>query len=85
MNSRIKPVTIFPDVAVSLEIMSAQINNFGVEGSANLIWTLNSENGVALKHGIITLAGADYQLWNNDEPYLINYVSAQLGLELIND
>lgn len=80
MKTNIVPVTIFPKTATSLEIMGANIRTFSDGGSANIIWALLDSSGNVLKSGAEELSGADYQGWNDDEPYLMNWLLPRLEL-----
>lgn len=80
MKTNIVPVTIFPQTATSLEIVGANIRTFSSAGSANIVWVLLDASGNVLKSGAEELSGDDYQGWNDDEPYLINWLLPRLSL-----
>jgi hypothetical protein len=80
MKTNIVPVTIFPDSAVSLEIMGANVRKFADEGSAIVVWALLDSKNNILRTGSEELTGADYQGWNDDAPYLMNWLLPRLAL-----
>lgn len=83
MKTNIVPVTIFPQTATTLEIIGANIRTFSSNGSANIVWALSDSNGNILKSGAEELSGSAYQGWNDDEPYLMNWLLDRLGLTAV--
>ena len=79
----IQPVTIFPESATQLRLVGAAVKHFGDEGSAAISWQLLDSSGNLLKNGIEELSGADYQGWNDDLPYLTNWLLDRLGLSAL--
>lgn len=77
---QIQPVTIFPDVATQLYLSGASVRSFGANGYALVSWQLQDSAGNLLKNGSEELSGADYQSWNDDLPFLTNWLLNRLGL-----
>ena len=77
---QIQPVSIFPDTVSYLELTSANVRSFGENGSAVVTWQLQDASGNSLKNGLEHLTGSDYQGWNDDLPYLTNWLLSRLGL-----
>jgi hypothetical protein len=77
---QIQPVTIFPETATTLELSGASVRRFGVSGTAMISWHLLDSSGRSLKSGAEELSGEDYQGWNDDLPYLTNWLLNRLGL-----
>lgn len=80
---QIQPVTIFPESATQLQLTGATVRRFGNEGTAFISWQLLDSSGNLLKNGVEELNGADYQGWNEDLPYLTNWLLNQLGLSAL--
>lgn len=77
---QIQPITIFPETATILELSGASVRGFGDNGSAIVTWHLTDSSGKILKNGAEELNGSDYQGWNEDLPYLTNWLLNRLGL-----
>ena len=80
LTASINPVTVFPDTAVYLTVYNAAVTSFGDSGMAILCWQLLDVNGKVLRQDAIEISGADYQGWNDDDPYLLYIVLNKLGL-----
>lgn len=80
LKVQIQPVQVFPNTATQLEIVSATIRKFASEGTAYVVWQmLDSENKVVASDAT-ELSGNDYQGWNDDVPYLMNWLLGKLNL-----
>jgi hypothetical protein len=77
---QIQPVMIFPETATQLQLMGASVRRFGEGGDALISWQLSDSSGKLLKVGVEELNGEDYQMWNDDLPYLTNWLLDRLGL-----
>lgn len=77
---QIQPVTIFPETATQLQLSGATVRSFGESGQAYITWQLLDSSGKSLKVGTEDLSGSDYQGWNDDLPYLTNWLLNRLGL-----
>lgn len=80
LTASINPVTVFPDTAVYFTIYNAAITNFSDGGRATLCWQLLDVNGKLLRQDAIEISGAEYQGWNDDDPYLLDLALSKLGL-----
>lgn len=80
MKVQIQPVSIFPDTATQLELVGVNIRQLSTNGYALIAWQLKDEGDNSLKAGTVDISGAEYQGWNDDDPYLMNLVLAKLGL-----
>lgn len=80
---QIQPVAIFPDTATQLQLAGATVRGFGDGGQAFISWQLLDPSGRSLKVGMEELSGADYQAWNDDLPFLTNWLLNRLGLTAI--
>ncbi len=76
----INPVTVFPDTAVYFVLQNAAVSSFGAEGRATLCWQLLNSNGSVLRQDLMEISGAEYQGWNDDDPYLVDLALSKLGL-----
>ena len=79
----IQPVAVFPQTATHLVLTSATVRSFGTDGSAIVTWQLQDSEGNMLKSGIEDLSGTSYQGWNDDLPYLTNWLLDLLGLTAV--
>ena len=82
MKVQIQPVTVFPNTATQLEIVSASIRKFSSEGEAYIVWQLLDADNKVLTSDASELTGSDYQGWNDDFPYLMNWLVSRLNLSL---
>jgi len=79
MKAIIKPVQVFPTTATKLYINNVCVN---LGDSVSLQWWLQNSNDESLISGVVNISGPDYLLWNNDN-YLYDYVSGQIGVEIL--
>jgi len=80
MKVQIQPVAVFPDTATQLELVGVNIRRLSTNGYALVAWQLKDANDQPLKSGTVDVSGAEYQAWNDDEPYLLDLTLAKLGL-----
>jgi len=80
LTASINPVTVFPDTAVYFTLYNAAITHFGNNGTAILCWQLLDVNGKVLRQDALEISGAEYQGWNDDDPYLLDLALNKLGL-----
>lgn len=80
MKVQIQPVTIFPDTATQFEIIGVNIRRLASDGQAYLAWQLKSATDSQLTVGTLEITGAEYQGWNDDDPYLMDLALSRLGL-----
>ena len=80
MYAKIQPVQVFPSTATVL-----WINNVTVQPgtSASYQWWLQNTERANLTTGTITLAGAAYAAWGEDDEYLYTYTATALGLTIV--
>ena len=80
MYAKIQPVQVFPSTATVL-----WINNVTVQPgtSASYQWWLQNTERANLTTGTITLAGAAYAAWGEDDEYLYTYTAGVLGLTIV--
>ena len=80
MYATIEPVSVFPTTATVL-----YINNVNVQPgtSASYQWWLQSAERGNLTTGTITLDGAAYAAWGEDDEYLYRYSAESLGLTIV--
>ena len=80
MYATITPVSVFPTTATVLFI-----NNVTVQpgASASYQWWLQNDSRGSLTTGTITLDGAAYAAWGEDDEYLYRFTAEQLGLTII--
>jgi hypothetical protein len=86
MHATIQPVSVgWPTFqATVLRVTVVLVNRIGLDGSADVRWSLSSEQGGSFE-GANTLAGAAYDAWGNDDEYLLRWLAepAQLGLTIV--
>jgi len=82
LKVQIQPVSVFPNTATQLEIVSATIRKFSSEGEAYIIWQLLDADDKVVASDAAQLSGSDYQDWNDDSPYLMNWLLSKLNLTL---
>jgi len=85
MNNE-NPTNIQPfDEIVKKTITSFKVNIFNVQMfiSANLGITFFDINNNLVKAENITISGADYTNWGNNDDYIINYVATHYGFVII--
>lgn len=86
MHAKIQPVPVgWPSFQASiLRVTVVLVNRIGLDGSADVRWSLSSEQGGSIE-GSNTLAGAAYDAWSNDDAYLLEWLAepAQLGLTIV--
>jgi len=80
MKVKIQPVSVFPDTATNFSLVGANIRRLAEGGFALLMWQLTDDSDRTLKTGVVEVSGADYQGWNDDDPYLMNLALSKLGL-----
>jgi hypothetical protein len=77
-NIRVDPKPyIITKMVGSVQISIINID-FGLSATFNVI--LFDENGSLIVCNQVTLAGADYEAWGNDDQYVINYILNMYGL-----
>ena len=80
MKTDIQPVAFWNDAATQLEVSNAQIRVLGGGGTAFVYWRMSNAEGTPLRDGHVTLQGAEYDAWGNDDSYLLTFVTTALGL-----
>ena len=80
LDTKINPVSVFPDTAVSLRVIGAQVRKPGTGGQAIVAWQLLTEKGETVKSGGLPMVGKDYDAWGEDDSYLSTFVLSKLGL-----
>ena len=80
MKVQIQPVSVFPDTATQLELVGVNIRRLAADGQALIAWQLKDASDQPLKAGVVEISGAEYQGWNDDEPYLMDLTLTKLGL-----
>lgn len=80
LKVQIQPVSVFPNTATQLEIVSATIRKFSPEGEAYIVWQLLDADNKVVASDAAHLSGSDYQEWNDDTPYLMNWLLGKLNL-----
>lgn len=83
MQTKIKPVQVFPDYATTLEVSSVRINKLGNEGHAMAGWKLLTDDGNEVQAGGVNIESAEYSSWSNDDSYVLNLVASKLGLTIL--
>lgn len=85
MYAKIQPVSAgWPTVSCDvLRVDAVFVNRIGLEGSADVRWSLIGATTGAT--GANTLKGAEYDAWGNDDAYLLEWLAepAQLGLTIV--
>lgn len=82
MNNTIIPVE--PKI-INNTIVGMQINFLSLILDVNVIVNVllyNSDN-IVIQNQVITIEGEEYDLWGNDDDYLINLIASKLGLTII--
>jgi hypothetical protein len=86
MYATIQPVsTGWPiKTADKLRVSNVQITTIGIDGKANVQFQLYADSG-SVAEGSRELAGPDYDLWGEDDSYLLTWLAqpSQLDLTII--
>ena len=80
MYAKIQQVSTFPLPSVILGIASATVQPGAY---ASVSWWLQAEDGATQATGSLTLAGAAYAAWGEDDEYLYRYSAESLGLVIV--
>jgi hypothetical protein len=79
-TSAIQPATITEVKTVSKFFV--HVASLELFKSVTLAVSLMDNTGHHVANKVITVEGAEYQAWNNDDQYLINLVAQKLGFTL---
>ena len=84
MHATIQPVSVgWPSFqATVLRVTVVLVNRIGLDGSADVRWSLSSEQGGSFE-GANTLQGLAYDAWGNNDAYLLEWLAGVLGLTII--
>lgn len=69
---------VYNIASISINVVQMNLNN-----SANIAVTLFTDSGKVATNTILTMSGSDYLKWGNDDNYIKEYVSAQLGITIL--
>ena len=85
MHAIIQPVPVgWPSVQANrLRVTVVLVNRIGLDGSADVRWSLYSSEGGAGFEGANTLEGLAYDQWGNDDAYLLEWLAGVLGLTIV--
>jgi hypothetical protein len=82
MNYAIQPHAM--GVVGTATAINVSVGGFAANAtSCGLTYQLFNQDGQAIFSNGLTLAGEDYENWGADNFYLVEYVCAQLGLQLV--
>jgi len=83
MHATIQPVSVgWPTFqATVLRVTVVLVNRIGLDGSADVRWSLSSEQGGSFE-GANTLQGLAYDAWGNDDEYLLRWLATPEVLNL---
>lgn len=77
-NVPIEPYTLVKTSTITS--IRIEVNQIRLYNSVTIGVLLFDESGQPIDHRLITIAGADYTNWGNDDDYIINFVLNKLGL-----
>jgi hypothetical protein len=85
MYAKIQPVSVgLPPVSCdALRISNVTCNALGTDGQATIQWSVTGDAPGAYQGGSLSLEGAAYAAWGNDDEYLYTYTAQQLGLVIV--
>ena len=85
MYAKIQPVSVgLPPVSCdALRITNVTCNALGVDGQATIQWSVTGDAPGAYQGGSLSLAGAAYAAWGEDDEYLYTWTAQQLGLVIV--
>lgn len=73
---KINPINLHVAQATDLGF---QLTGIEFGKSASFIWHLIGKDGLIIQ-GNLTMDGEDYQAWNNDDPYVKNWIMQKLNV-----
>ena len=84
MHATIQPVSVgWPSFqATVLRVTVVLVNRIGLDGSADVRWSLSSDQGGSFE-GANTLQGLAYDAWGNNDAYLLEWLAGVLGLTIV--
>jgi len=84
MHATIQPVSVgWPTFqATVLRVTVVLVNRIGYAGSADVRWSLSSDQGGSFE-GANTLQGLAYDAWGNNDAYLLEWLAGVLGLTIV--
>jgi hypothetical protein len=85
MYAKIQPITVgLPPVSCdALRIANVTCNALGLDGQATIQWAVTGDAPGAYQGGSLSLDGAAYTAWGNNDDYLYTYTATALGLTII--